>query len=33
MTESSMVRSVDWTFIAGGITAPAGFQAAGIAVV
>ena len=32
MTESSMVRSVDWTFIPGGITAPAGFQAAGIAV-
>ena len=27
-----MVRSVDWTFIPGGITAPAGFQAAGIAV-
>jgi glutamate N-acetyltransferase/amino-acid N-acetyltransferase len=27
-----MVRSVDWTFISGGITAPAGFQAAGIAV-
>ena len=32
MTESSMVLSVDWTFIPGGITAPAGFQAAGIAV-
>ncbi len=30
MPESSMVHSVAWTSIPGGITAPAGFQAAGI---